>query len=401
MKNRHYSDIKNTKSVVIIPFGFPWDWVCDFEKQTALQLAKNHRVIAFFPSYGITIKSWLFSKNIQHIYPISRNIIGYKPIYIFPYPTVPFIFLLNQYIAFLEFNLWINRQYNASIPKILWMFPYQFFPSFRRYGNNYLKVYDCVDSLPKIDQKDEQSTINKLDIIFTNSTELYKQKKLVFSNTHLVPLGFDKNSFPNKRNEKFEPIFKKIPKPWVVYTGNINERLDYKFLENTIKQSPFASFLFIGPIISGKFEKLVTHSFGKILSYPNAYHINKIPRKHLGFVYKNALVGFIPYDSSLLFNKYSYPMKIMEYFYFGLPVISTDIYELRKFKPDISIVQSPQEAANKIRSYITKGISHKYKLRAHHIALENTWDKKIRKEISFLNSRFTFTNNEWTRKPLP
>jgi glycosyltransferase involved in cell wall biosynthesis len=396
----HRNRTDNTKTLIIIPFGFPWDWVCDFERQTALQLANKYTVIAFFPAHGTTIKTWLTSKNKRLVHRIAENLIFFKPLFLLPFPKITVILKMNQYLAFLEFRFWIQARYNRGVPKILWMFPYQFFPSFRSYGKEYLKIYDCVDFLPEKNYQKENHLVQNMDIVFTNSHALFNKNMQMNRNTYLVPLGFDDNSFTKIRNRKYESLFENIPKPWVVYTGNINERLDYRFLENTIKQSPSVSFLFVGPLIQGKYEKRVRHSFNELLSFSNVYHVNRIPRKHLGFVYKHALVGLLPYDSTMLFNKHSYPMKIMEYFYFGLPVISTVIDELQKFKQYITIVQTPQEAVSKIRSYVTKDVSLKYKLWGRRVANENTWDKKIRKEMNLIHSQFTFTNRGWQKKSL-
>ena len=394
--NNHLKKLDTTNGLVIIPFGFPWDWVCDFEKQTALQLAKKNIVIAFFPFYGITLKMWGLSKSLRFTYRASRNIIVFKPLYIIPFPTIPLLHWLNQYIALIELKIWIKNHYDDK-KKILWMFPYQLFPKPDSYGNDFLKVYDCIDFLPPEHQKDELSVVKQSDVIFTNSSVLYKQKKRFHPNIYSVPLGFDDGSFTKNSIRQNIFRFRNIPKPWIVYAGNINERLDYNFLEIVIKNLPSASFLFIGPLVEGKYSKQVKLSFKTLLAHPNVYHVGKIPRNQLGFVYKNARVGLIPYDTSSLFNKYSYPMKIMEYFLHGLAVVATKIDELQKFKSYIDIVETPEEAVQKIRVRLKRGVSNKYKKWAHRIAMENTWEKKVHAEMKILASQFKYTNFGWKK----
>ena len=84
----------------------------------------------------------------------------------------------------------------------------------------------------------------------------------------------------------------------------------------------------------------------------------------------------IPYNASLDFNKYCLPMKLYEYFYIGIPVISTLIIELKQFPNFVNIGSSVQEWITVLNNILPK-----------------TWNKSLQKE-----QKRIATNNSWVNK---
>jgi hypothetical protein len=94
---------------------------------------------------------------------------------------------------------------------------------------------------------------------------------------------------------------------------------------------------------------------------------------------KHIDIGMIPYDVSQEFNRYSYPMKLFEYFYMGKPVISTPIEELKRFPMYVYMGKSAREwigGIEKLSSYSWPDMNQKEQRK---LAQENSWVQKIDK----------------------
>jgi hypothetical protein len=106
-----------------------------------------------------------------------------------------------------------------------------------------------------------------------------------------------------------------------------------------------------------------------------------LPRKEIIKKIANYDVGVIPYKSSLSFNRFSFPMKLMEYFYLGMPVLSTDIKELERFPESVYIPEiSGWRGLNKFLA--SDNLANK-KLRRK-VSVENSWNKKVKSIFDFL-----------------
>ena len=70
-------------------------------------------------------------------------------------------------------------------------------------------------------------------------------------------------------------------------------------------------------------------------------------------------------------------MKTMEYFYFGLPVLSTPIKELFRYTPYVSITTDGEHAAIKLHELIQKPWQPKKVIRQKQVAIANSWKSKI------------------------
>jgi hypothetical protein len=88
-------------------------------------------------------------------------------------------------------------------------------------------------------------------------------------------------------------------------------------------------------------------------------------------------VCIIPYDTKLASVRYSYPMKLFEYFYLGKPVVSAPLPALASFK---SVIR-PKNTANEWQSQIKKLLNSpwptKNKRVQRQLATANSWKQKI------------------------
>jgi len=167
--------------------------------------------------------------------------------------------------------------------------------------------------------------------------------------------------------------------------GGLNDRLDFVLLHKLIKNNPRWCFVFWGPIqhtlIRNKPE--VKEKLQYILSLPNVTHGRSANKREIANIISQFDICIIPYDSSLEFNKYSYPLKTFEYFYMGKPVISSPIKELGRFPNFVKIRKSAADWEKTIEKLLKKPWPETYKKKQQQIAKDNAWENKL-ENISLL-----------------
>lgn len=373
------------QNLIIIPFGFPYNWPCDYEKQTARELSKNNIVIAALFNEGSSIKR-IINKSFKE--KAKNNFYIFIPINFIPFQRFPIIKNINYFLALLQLKFFLLFQSHwKKYQKIVWLFPVQTsYPQVLSL-KNYLTVYDCVDYVgslnwkqDKIEKQRELRIIKKTDIVFVNSHSLLNLKKNLHKHVYLVPQGFALNEFSKIKKFTKPKDLQKIPAPRIGFIGNINYRLDFMFIEKLARFCPEYSFVFIGPIDPDiKQDKIsfTSKHLKELSKVNNIYFLGKKRKKDISKYIYYFDFGFIPYNTNQKINKYCYPMKVFEYFYMEKPVISTAIEELKELQPYVTIVKNADEAKKAIKKIVKSGWPEKYKKEQKKLAINNSWQKKI------------------------
>ena len=218
--------------------------------------------------------------------------------------------------------------------------------------------------------------------VFANSHALGNKIKSQRKNVTVVPLGFADNIFCHRLVSK-ETNSKKT----VGFVGGITPRIDFSLLTRVAKRLPGIEFVFYGNIVSalqnekGKLPLHVTQLF----SLPNVHLKGYAPKQEMPAVIASFDIAIIPYMTDS-FNTYCFPMKTMEYFYMGKPVVSTPIQELERFSKYIRIARTPREWEHCINTLISIPWPQSNQKAQRQIAMANTWKKKIDRMISVICS---------------
>jgi UDP-galactopyranose mutase len=189
-----------------------------------------------------------------------------------------------------------------------------------------LTVYDCMDELsafknaPLSLKTNEQSLLEKADIVFTGGSSLFEAKKLLHEKVHLFPSSIDKNHFAKARKFHEEPLDQAdILHPRIGFFGVIDERLDIELLKLIAELKPAWQFIIIGPVV-----KIDPASLPVLpnIHYLGSKSYNDLPAYMSGW--KVALIPFAINESTRFIS----PTKTPEYLAGGLPVVSSYIRDV-------------------------------------------------------------------------
>lgn len=371
------------KAIVIILFDQPHEHTADYAKQTAIYFSKNNFVLGVLQKDAISIKEIIFHpRSFIFFKKINLHYYIYQPVYVLPFRRFQTIVSLNLLLNALLIRLIIEAISfrNKLIKKYIWIFNPISYPLFRYLGSSYISLYDCVDYHGEEETGVfEKPLIKLVDYMFVNSKTLFDIHHTKRQDIHIVPLGFDEQTFAKKNNLKIVNIPKN--RPIIGYIGGLNSRLDFDLLSDLIKRNPQYTFVFVGPVQMHEIQKdFILHTkpvIDSLFLYKNAIHIPFVTKTQIPEIVRQFTICIIPYDVKSGFNKYCYPMKLLEYFYMGKPVISTPIDELKQFIPYIRIGKDLNEWEQNIQELVSTPWPSIFKNEQKTIARNNNWNHKI------------------------
>jgi teichuronic acid biosynthesis glycosyltransferase TuaH len=351
-------------SLIIIPFSSLIGDVCDYSDQTIKILnKKGHQVLGVALGNPISIyHDFLGVMRGDFIIKKSSKNHVLKPVMFLPFQRLEFIKRINFIINIFIINFVFAK---TKKTKIMWFFEPKYGKTFLSFLKKDLSIYDCVDyfSGDKNLKKENEYVIKNSDKVFVNSLTLENMYSSLREDIKKVPLGFHipKNNFKTLR--------KSTKNKAICFIGSIGDRIDLNFLKRAIKTRNKDDFIFIGPIKMSPQRKKV---FLKLLENKRAYWLGEVSKNELLKLVSSFDIGLIPYKKTL-FNINSFPMKVMEYFYLGMPIISSNIKELERFNDHVYFPE--KDGWKDLNDFLKK--SEDKSVEKKKIALMNSWYKKV------------------------
>jgi glycosyltransferase involved in cell wall biosynthesis len=154
---------------------------------------------------------------------------------------------------------------------------------------------------------------------------------------HGTPRGFLSDS-PHHRPAPAPADLARLPRPYLGFVGSLEDRIDWRLLNEVAETYPKASIVLIGR----------PHAKGRGTWRAEAQKVLRRPNVHaLGWRRQDAIASYIaafdvcliPYASDHPFNLSSCPTKIMDYMGSGRPIVSTDLPECRLY-PNLLQIES-------------------------------------------------------------
>lgn len=266
-------------------------------------------------------------------------------------------------------------------------------------------VYDCWDDFCSTSNmkslkvrgniKREVLTAQNSSFIVATSELLFKRNYFNNSNTYLIENGFSKKLF--NKNPKIENSIegdfadkKNFKKPIIGYIGNIKSWIDFSLIEFLVTSRKEWTFLFVGPLwaeYGRSYKEFLDNNKNVLVSGYVDY--SDFPSYLRLFD-----VGIIPFYQNE-FMKAVNPNKFYEYLGAGIPIVSTDVGDLKmKYSSIVRVAQTKEEFLMKLDELIEMDILDKSKLRAkildcskNHTLESNTqyFTELLRKHIIYDN----------------
>lgn len=241
-----------------------------------------------------------------------------------------------------------------------------------------LTIYYCIDDLASSSPEarrigeSEEALFRKADLVFVTSEKLRERAARYNPRVHLFPFGVNLAAFERVREADggIPDDLAALPRPVAGYVGGLHQWVDQELVAEVAERLPDVSFAFVGPPqveVSRLSERPNVHLFGQ-RPHPD------VPRYVKGFD-----VGLVPYRISE-YTANVYPTKLNEYLVMGIPVVTTDLAEIRRFNADhgdiVQVAATADAWAAAIRSSLAGSTPAEVRRRIE-VAASNSWESRL------------------------
>ena len=326
---------------IVCVSSIDWDFIWQGHQEIMSRFAAQGDRVLFVENTGVRrprirdlsrvrrrIRNWLRGTN--GFREERHNLFVYSPM-VLPFPYSRTARWINRTLLLRSLRRWM-RAVDFYRP-IVWTFlPTPLARDLIRELDPRLTVYYCIDDLAssshaakKITRTEEQ-VFRESDLVFVTSEKLRARAARFSEHVHFFPFGVSYEAFEQVRMapDGVPSDINELPRPVIGYVGGLHQWLDQRLVCAVADAMPEASVALIGPVqtdVSSLRQRRNVHVMG------TRQH-EDVPRYIKGFD-----VGIVPYRLTD-YTSHVYPTKLNEYLAMGIPVVATDLYEIRKFNED-------------------------------------------------------------------
>ena len=165
-------------------------------------------------------------------------------------------------------------------------------------------------------------------------TVFYKLKAKFGEKIKWIPQSIHLPAAENGRPKTEPAVLANLPHPRLGYLGPIYARLNLPMLRDVLAAHPEWQFIYFG-----KKSELTT---------PNAHHADWVRPADLPAYVASFDVGVMPYDCFVEKNLHCSPLKLLDYFLAGIPVVSTPVLSLLEYSDLIYFGETAREFSRAI-----------------------------------------------------
>jgi glycosyltransferase involved in cell wall biosynthesis len=275
--------------------------------------------------------------------------------------------ILMWTIAFLRRRLRIDRFQ-------LWTFLPTVVPYVGRLGESFV-VYYCTDDFSQFSFMDgerlfaaEQELCRRADVVFTTARALQEKRRPFNAETHLALHGVDHQHFASALAARtvVPPELADAPGPILGFFGWIQDWIDLDLIAYIAQRRPSWTIALIGK---------VSVDIAPLRRFSNIRVLGQKPYADLPSYCKAFSVGLVPFVINELTRSVN-PIKLREYLSAGLPVVSTDLPEVRAYHDVCRIAQNPEEFLAACDEAISTDTPARRQIRSEAMSRE-TWEARV------------------------
>lgn len=201
-----------------------------------------------------------------------------------------------------------------------------------------LTIYYCIDDLASSSPEarrivaSEEAMFRRADLVFVTSEKLRLKAAAHSSRVHFFPFGVRFQSFDEAREgPRHTPDdVATLRRPVVGYVGGLHQWIDQGLVAEVARRLPDVTFAFVGP---------PQCDLSRLEACPNIVLLGGKPHGMLPHYIREFDVGLVPYRLAD-YTANVYPTKLNEYLAMGIPVVATDLLEIRRFNQDHGAIVS-------------------------------------------------------------
>jgi glycosyltransferase involved in cell wall biosynthesis len=375
-------------SYEIIAFSDEWFGLPCSCKHLLNELLPEHRVV-WVESIGLRapglnkhdlrrsinkIKGWVSHKNhVPKALPANLSLVN--PFQI-PYNSYQWIHNINKTLILRSLKQHLKKSNSARILFTTCPFLGNIIGSL----SEDLAVYYRVDEfaeLPGVNREVirqlELDLISKCDLMLASAERLMEVGETGRDVCYL-PHGVDFKHFSSCSPARL-PIMK-TRHPVIGFFGILSSWIDFHLISSLADLEPEWSFVLIGPSIGPSLAMPLK---------PNIYYLGQVPYEELPRFAQNFDVGIIPFKINRLTLPVN-PLKLLEYFAMGIPVVSTPLPEVMKFNEHVSIASCSSDFRDAIAKCLNEN-KESDKRERQIIARANSWGSRAKQLEDILDSR--------------
>jgi glycosyltransferase involved in cell wall biosynthesis len=362
---------------------FAKDWTEDPTSNNYVMrmLAKRNRVLwlnsiaARAPSLGSGADRAKIVRKLRTFFDgpreVEPNLSVFTPL-VLPFPHSRAAVTVNQQL--LRGMVWTLRKRLGMDRFQLW----SFLPTAAKYVGTLgesLVVYYMTDDYSQFTNVDgrgiaamEEELCRRADIVFATSRTLVEKKKPWNPETHLASHGVDHAHFAKVFSDDvaIAPEMAALPRPIVGFFGLVQDWIDVETMGHIAARHPEWSVVVIGK---------VQVEIGHLAHLPNLHWLGRKPYESLPSYCKAWSVGIMPFVMNELTRNVN-PIKLREYLSAGLPVVSSDIPEVRHYPDQCLVARDRDEFVALCERAIAEDTPEKRRARSEAMKSE-TWEKKV------------------------
>ncbi|SUZ62292.1 uncharacterized protein METZ01_LOCUS15146, partial [marine metagenome] len=384
-----------------------WDFIWQGHQQIMSTLAANGNRVLFVENTGVRrpnfkdiprlrkrIRNWW--RGTKGFRQEQDNLFVYSPL-VLPFPYSRVARWMNRFIITRAIRRWIQAL-GLQRPLVWTFLPTPLALDIIDAIEPTLVIYYCIDDFEssssgaRLIRQTEDRLLKAADLVFVTSERLRHRVLEQREQVEVLPFAVDFPRFEKERlaNQSKPNELVEIDSPIVGYVGGLHRWVDQELLVEAARVLPDVEFVFVGP------EQC---DMSKLKAQPNIHLLGSRNYDELPRYIKCFDVGLIPY----VLSEYAlnvYPTKLNEYLAMGLPVVATNLPEVRKFNEDFSDVvrigDGPASFASQIQESLANNTPAQVQRRIE-VASQNSWQARLEHMSTLITTAITVKLAGWER----
>jgi uncharacterized SAM-binding protein YcdF (DUF218 family)/glycosyltransferase involved in cell wall biosynthesis len=393
---------------VLCVSSIDWDFIWQGHQEIMSRLAAaGHRVL-FVENTGVRAPKvrdlprvrqrirnwWRGTKGFREERP---NLFVYSPL-LLPLPYFRPARWLNRMLLTRALRRWMGA--TGFHRPIIWTFlPTPLAVDVIRAMDPLVTIYYCIDDLASSSPgarkivSSEQHLFRQADLVFVTSERLRERAARFSDRVHVFPFGVDLERFHRVR-ESGEPApadVQALARPVVGYVGGLHQWVDQPLVAAVASRLPDISFAIVGPAQT---------DVSLLEACPNVRLFGQRSHEDVPRYVKSFDVGIVPYRLAE-YTANVYPTKLNEYLGMGIPVVATDLPEIRRFNSEhgqvVEVAADAAAFAAGIRQALRDSTPADRRRRIA-VAQENSWQSRLAAMERLIDDsivRRTQTDQRW------